>query len=133
MFVPPPVVFPLENRSPVMVLVRTASSGLRMSAKIRFVLLPLIVNWCAPGPVMVNPLSPNAISPLESVIVHGHPVKLKLIVSPSAAAVIASRSDPPPESAVLVTVRVAARAWRAGVVDSVKLTPNTRSNAKNAR
>jgi hypothetical protein len=77
--------------------------------KTRDVLFPLIVSWLAPRPWIVRFL-PSAKSPLVSVIVHGQPLRPKLIESPAAASAMACRKLPAPLSLVLVTVMVAAAA-----------------------
>src|SRR5207237_441994 len=80
-------------------------------------LFPLIVRLEAPGPLIVRFLLIKS-SPLVSVMVAGR-VRLKLMVSPGAAAAIASRSDPGPLSAWFVTVIAAAKAGTAPKTASI--------------
>jgi len=76
--------------------------------KTRELLLPETVNTLAPGPLIVRLLLTTS-CPVVSVIVQGQPGRLKLIVSPLAAAAICLRKVPGPLSARLVTLSVAAR------------------------
>src|SRR5258708_4161291 len=70
-------------------------------------LFPLIARLEAPGPLIVR--FELIVSVLASVIVAGE-ARLKLMVSPGAAVVIAFRSDPAPLSLLFVTVMVAPKA-----------------------
>src|SRR5260370_3581235 len=97
---PPPVVsLPLLIVSPEMLTMPPCTSKMR-NAGVPLAELRWTARRAAPGPEMVKFLTINN-SPLVSVIV---PLTEKLIVSPAAALAIASRSDPGPLSAVLVTV-----------------------------
>src|SRR5262245_49647868 len=76
-----------------------------------FVLFPLMARFEAPGPLIVRSLLINKRSVVK-VTVAGYK-RLKSIVSPETAFVIASRREPRPPSFVLVTVMVLPKAGRA--------------------
>src|SRR6516162_5238821 len=102
---PPP--WPLLIVRPLRV---TCGVLLLLSSNTREVLLPLIVNSAAPGPVMVR-LFLISSSPLVSLIVwvvwpEGGGGRTKSMVSPLLATVISARKEPAPRSKRLVTVRV---------------------------
>src|SRR5262249_46126400 len=86
----------------------------------RLVLLPLIVNDCAPDPLIVRSLS--WISPVVSTIV---PITENTIVSPGEALKTAWRSDPGPRSLRLFTVKVAALTRLVPVVDTTATADTT--------
>src|SRR5215471_19342189 len=77
-------------------------------AKTRLVLLPLIVRQRAPGPT-IDRLWAIVSGPEARTIVVGH-ARLNTIVPPGSALKRASRNEPPPASALLVTVTTAAMA-----------------------
>jgi hypothetical protein len=113
---PLPVVAPLVIVRPEMVAVTLEI------LKTRLALLPLMVSWLAPGPLIVSVLLITS-SPLIRVMV---PVTEKLIVSPELASITAWRREPAPESFKLVTVIVAAHA---GIVRKRRTIPTNSHRA----
>src|SRR5438270_5834729 len=71
----------------------------------REALLPLTVNWPAPGPAMVRFCLMSS-SPLVSVMVWPTKLGAKTMVSPLWAAAMSARSEPAPLSSLFVTVSV---------------------------
>ena len=110
----PPTVRPLASVRLARVTTNEAAGGPvgapdspGLMKKMRDVLLPLISNWLAPGPLIVRFLSITN-SPLVNVIVQGQPLRLNVMVSPALASIIAWRREPGPLSAVVVTESVVA-------------------------